>query len=119
MLSPIGGNRRARFDLGRPSPDEALTTQCYTAHRGIGTLGPAMRGRRLILWLVGGAAAMAAAGSGIGGFSVWSNSFEPFMVDVAHSQEDRVRRGVPRNAPSRDDDLLQEKMRDTGQTARE
>jgi len=50
---------------------------------------------------------------------VWSNSFEPFMVDVAHSQEDRVRRGVPRNAPSRDDDLLQEKMRDTGQTARE
>ena len=53
------------------------------------------------------------------GFSVWSNSFEPFMFDLVRSQEDRVRRGVPRNAPSRDDDLLQQKMRETRQTARE
>ena len=53
------------------------------------------------------------------GFSVWSNSFEPFTIDMVRSQEDRVRRGIPRNAPSRDDDLLQQKMRETGQTNRE
>ena len=53
------------------------------------------------------------------GFSVWSNSFEPFMIDLVRSQEDRVRRGVPRNAPSRDDDLLQQKMRETGEIVRE
>ena len=53
------------------------------------------------------------------GFSVWSSSFEPFMIDLVRSQEDRVRRGVPRNAPTREDDLLQQKMRETGEIARE
>jgi hypothetical protein len=53
------------------------------------------------------------------GFSVWSDSFAPFMIDLLRSQEDRVRRGVARNAPAREDDLLQQKMRATGETARE
>jgi hypothetical protein len=52
-------------------------------------------------------------------FSAWSDSFEPFMLDLARSQDDRVRRGVARNAPVRDDDLLQLKMRATGETARD
>jgi len=53
------------------------------------------------------------------GFTVWSDSFEPYTPDLIRSQEDRVRRGVPRNAPSRPDDLLAQRMRNTGEQPRE